>query len=125
MRRFEIGRVTAMLLILCYAAICVVAFNLLRVPVNRWSVTTAVLGAAIIVGGLVAGMNYNHPFTTDGRLYFFTTSISPTVSGQVVDVVAKPNAPLKQGDVLFRIDPKPYSSSSTRSGPRWRYSNKT
>ena len=98
----------AILLLLSYGALCVVAFRLLRVPVNRWTVTTAVLGAAVVVGGLVAGMNYNHPFIADGRLYFFTTSVSPTVSGQVVDVVAKPNVSLKQGDVLFRIDARPY-----------------
>ena len=98
----------AILLLLAYAAICVVAFKVLRTPINRWSVTTAAVGAALIVGGLFAGMNYNHPFTTDGRIYFYTTSIAPTVSGQVAEVVAKPNVPLKQGDVLFRIDPRPY-----------------
>jgi multidrug resistance efflux pump len=98
----------AILLLLGYAALCVVAFKLLRVPVNRWSVTTAAIGATVVVGGLLAGMNYNHPFTTDGRVYFYTTSIAPTVNGQVVDVVVQPNVPLKQGDVLFRIDARPY-----------------
>lgn len=98
----------ALLLILTYSAICVVAFKLLRVPANRWTITTAIIGAMIVIGGLFAGMNYNHPFTTDGRLYFYTTSITPTVSGHVTDVVVKPNVPVKQGDVLFRLDPRPY-----------------
>jgi multidrug resistance efflux pump len=30
------------------------------------------------------------------------------VGGQVVEVPVTPNAPLKKGDVLFRIDPRPY-----------------
>lgn len=98
----------AALLLLAYAAICVIVFKLLRVPVNRWTVTTACVGAVVVVGGLLAGMNYNHPFTTDARIYFYTTSISPTVKGLVVEVDAKPNVPIKQGERLFRVDPKPY-----------------
>ena len=35
------------------------------------------IGALVVIGGLLAGMNYNHPFTTDARLYFFTTPIVP------------------------------------------------
>lgn len=98
----------AALLLLAYAAICVIAFKLLRFPLNRWSVTTAGLGGISIVGGLLLSMNYNHPFTTDGRLYFYTTPIVPTVKGHVVEVAVKPNAALKAGDLLFRIDPRPY-----------------
>jgi multidrug resistance efflux pump len=32
-----------------------------------------------VIGGLLAGMNHNHPFTSDARIYFYTTPISPTV----------------------------------------------
>jgi multidrug resistance efflux pump len=53
-------------------------------------------------------MNYNHPFTKNARIYFTTTPIMPTVKGRVIDVPVKPNEPLKDGDVLFRIDPQPY-----------------
>jgi multidrug resistance efflux pump len=98
----------AVLLLLAYAAICVVVFKLLRVPVNRWSVTTAAVSGVVVVGGLLLGMNYNHPFATDGRLFFYTTPIVPTVQGHVVEVAVEPNVPVKQGDLLFRIDPRPY-----------------
>jgi multidrug resistance efflux pump len=37
-----------------------------------------------------------------------SVAIVPNVSGQVVDVPVRPNAPLKAGDVLFRIDPAPF-----------------
>jgi multidrug resistance efflux pump len=98
----------AALLLLGYAAIGVVVFKLLRVPINKWTITTAGIGGVVVVGGLLAGMNYNHPFTNDGRIYFYTTPIVPTVQGTVVEVTVKPNAPMERGDVLFRIDPKPY-----------------
>jgi multidrug resistance efflux pump len=98
----------AVLLLLIYAAICVAIFKILRVPLNRWTVTAAVIGGVTIVGGLLAGMNYNHPFTTDARLYFFTTPVVPQVKGRVIEVPVKPNVALKKGDPLFKIDPAPY-----------------
>lgn len=39
-----------------------------------------------------------------------SVSIVPDVSGEVIDVPASPNAPLKAGDVLFRIDPTPFAA---------------
>ena len=53
-------------------------------------------------------MNYNHPFTTNARIYFTVTPVLPSVRGRVIEVPAPTNAPLKEGDVLFRIDPAPY-----------------
>src|SRR4029077_3661795 len=53
-------------------------------------------------------MNYNHPFSASARIYFATTPIMTTVKGRVMEVPVQPNAPLKQGDVLFKIDPQPY-----------------
>jgi multidrug resistance efflux pump len=57
---------------------------------------------------LLLVMNYNHPFTTNARIYFPVTPILPTVKGRVIEVPVRVNAPLKEGDVLFRIEPKPY-----------------
>ena len=34
--------------------------------------------------------------------------IVPQVAGQVVEVPVKPNTPVRRGDVLFRIEPRPY-----------------
>jgi RND family efflux transporter MFP subunit len=39
-----------------------------------------------------------------------SVSIVPNVAGEVIDVPVAANAPLKAGDVLFRIDPAPYES---------------
>jgi multidrug resistance efflux pump len=98
----------AALLLLGYAAICVVIFKFLRVPINKWTVTTAAIGGVVLIGGLLVLMNYNHPFTTDARIYFYTTPIVPEVKGRVVEVAVKPQTPLKRGDKLFSIDPRPY-----------------
>jgi multidrug resistance efflux pump len=98
----------AVLLLLGYTAICVVIFKLLRVPVNKWTVATAGIGAVVLIGGLLLTMNYNHPFTTDARLFFYSTPIVTEVRGRVIEVAVQPNVPLKRGDLLFKIDPRPY-----------------
>ena len=97
-----------LLLILTYVAVCYAVFKIFRIPVNQWSLATATLGGIVFIALLLLLMNYNHPFTTNARIYFTVTPILPSVKGRVVEVPVAPNAPLKQGDVLFRIDPKPY-----------------
>ncbi len=37
-----------------------------------------------------------------------SVQITPNVAGQVIEVPVKPNEPIKKGDVLFRIDPRPF-----------------
>ncbi len=97
-----------LLLILTYLSICYVVFKLFRIPVNQWSLATAALGGIIGIALLLLIMNYNHPFTKNARIYFSVTPVLPTVRGRIIEVPVKENAPLKEGDVLFRIDPKPF-----------------
>ncbi len=97
-----------LLLILIYTAICVAVFKIFSIPVNKWTLPTAALGGIFMIGIILLVMNYNHPFTSTARIYFATTPIMPNVKGRVVEVPVQPNAPLKQGDVLFKIDPTPY-----------------
>jgi len=97
-----------LLLILIYVSFCYVVFKLFRIPVNQWSLATAALGGIIGIALLLLIMNYNHPFTRNARIYFSVTPVLPGVRGRVIDVPVQTNTPLKQGDVLFRIDPKPY-----------------
>ena len=61
-----------------------------------------------IIGIILLVMNYNHPFSSNARIYFTTTPILPDVKGRVIEVPVEPNTLLKAGDVLFRVDPQPY-----------------
>lgn len=96
------------LLILIYVSICYVIFKLFRIPVNQWSLATATLGGMVGIALLLILMSYNHPFSSNARIYFAVTPIVPAVRGRVIDVPVEPNMPLKQGDVLFKLDPQPY-----------------
>ena len=96
------------LLCLIYVSFCYVVFKAFKIPVNQWSLATATLGGIIGIALLLLVMNYNHPFTSNARIYFTVTPVLPTVKGRVIEVPVKTNTPLKEGDELFRIDPKPY-----------------
>ncbi|PTM97347.1 HlyD family secretion protein [Mycoplana dimorpha] len=97
-----------LLLILTYAAICIAVFKIFRIPITQWTVSTAVLGGIFLISALILLMSYNHPYSSDGRIYFTSAPVIPAVGGLVVDVPVATNTPLKKGDVLFRIDPRPY-----------------
>ncbi len=100
-----------LLLILTYAAFAYAIFRIFRIPVNGFTLLTAALGGIALIGALLLGMNYNHPFTSQARFYFTTTPIIPGVSGIVTEVDVEPNTPLKAGDVLFRIDSEPFKNA--------------
>ncbi|HWV10645.1 MAG TPA: biotin/lipoyl-binding protein, partial [Pseudomonas sp.] len=99
-----------LLLILTYTAICVAIFKVFRIPLNKWTVPTAVLGGIVLIGSLIFLMNYNHPYSEVSRSYFVSTPIVPAVSGQVIEVPAQGNRLMEKGDVLFRIDPTPFEN---------------
>ncbi|NWK55434.1 HlyD family secretion protein [Verrucomicrobiaceae bacterium N1E253] len=99
-----------LLLILTYTALCVAIFKIFKIPLNKWTVPTAVLGGIVLVGGLVFLMNYNHPHSRTAVRAFVSTPIVPNVKGIVVEIPVKPNVLVKKGDVLLRIDPVPFQA---------------
>ncbi len=102
-----------LLLMLTYAAICTAIFKIFRIPLNKWTLPTAVLGGIVMLGVLFFTMNYNHPYAENTREYFYSTPITPDVAGIVVEVPVKPNVPVKKGDVLFKLDPRPFEYDIT------------
>ena len=98
------------LLTLTYVALCYATFKLFRIPVNQWTLATAALGGIFGLSLLFITMAYNHPFSTNARIYFTVTPILPSVRGRVIEVPVedRTNQHLEAGEVLFKIDPKPY-----------------
>jgi multidrug resistance efflux pump len=72
-------------------------------------IAAAVLGVLFVCGILIA-VNFWHPMTTDARVFQHVVQIAARTSkpGRVSEVPIEPNTPLKQGEVLFRIDPRPF-----------------
>lgn len=79
------------------------------VPFNFfWKISPVLVMLALLVG-LFIPMGWGAP---SGPLVVgrHSVAITPDVAGEVVDVPVQPNAPLKRGDVLFRIDPVPFEA---------------
>ncbi len=99
------------ILILTYAALATLAFKVLKVPVNKWTVPTAALGGVFMMAWLYISMAFFHPYTPYARTYFMTSPISSQVQGKVVKVFVKSDEPLKKGDPLFQVDPTPFQAA--------------
>ncbi len=96
------------ILLAAYFSFCWIIFKIFKIPLNKWSGTTVILGAVIMMSTILMGMAYFHPASRTARTYFVTTQIVSNVKGKVTEVVAKPNIPMKGGEILFKIDPTPF-----------------
>ena len=75
-----------------------------------------VLGAAIVIAAVVTGVAvyralYIHPRTDDAYVRANFIGIAPHVSGPIVELPIVDNQRVKQGDLLFVVDPRPYKST--------------
>ena len=103
-----------LLIIMTYAALAYGCFKLFNIPVNKWTVPTAILGGIFIVAGLILTMDYNHPYTFMAQKAVITVPVIPQVSGTVSEVLVTPNKPIKAGSILFKIDPTVYQARVDR-----------
>ena len=78
------------------------------------------LGILIVVGAVVAGawayrLNFVNPRTDDAAVRANVVGIAPQVSGPIVDLRVVDNQAVKQGDLLFAIDCRPYEARLARA----------
>jgi len=99
-----------LLMILTYITLCWIIFKIFRITINKWSMTTAILGGIAMIGTTLMGMAYYHPASITARTYFVTTAIVPNVKGRVTEVNVEPNKMVKKGDILFKIQDTPYKA---------------
>ncbi len=90
----------------------VILFLLVKLNIVRftlfWKVSPFIVLLLLLVG-LFIPMGWGAP---QGSAVVVRNSVSivPDVAGEVIEVPVMANAPLKSGDVLFRIDPTPYAA---------------
>jgi len=79
------------------------------IPFNMfWKISPVVVLLALLFG-LFIPMGWGAP---SGPVALIRNSVQiiPSVSGEVIDIPATANVPLRAGDVLFRIDPTTYKA---------------
>ncbi|EPQ4268259.1 biotin/lipoyl-binding protein [Klebsiella pneumoniae] len=76
---------------------------------KKWPLLALVL-AAILALILVIWQLQTSPETNDAYVYADTIDVVPEVSGRIVEMPIRDNQRVKKGDLLFRIDPRPYQA---------------
>jgi len=74
-------------------------------------VTLTVLIAVVMTGVLVARRTDERPSTSDAFIQAYIVNMASEVSGRIVELNVLDNQQVKEGQVLFQIDPKPYQLS--------------
>lgn len=93
-----------------YLVILFALVKLRLVPWNLfWKVSPGIV-MGLLLFGLFIPMGWGAP---QGSAVVVRNSVAivPDVAGEVIDVPVAANAPLKAGDVLFKIDPVPFQST--------------
>lgn len=70
----------------------------------------ALVLAAIVALIVVIWQLQTSPETNDAYVYADTIDVVPEVSGRIVEMPIRDNQRVKKGDLLFRIDPRPYQA---------------
>jgi multidrug resistance efflux pump len=66
----------------------------------RWGIVSCLM----LTVGLITVIFYFHPSTTTATLFFRTVPIVPEINGRVSEVHVQFSAPVKKGDVIFKLD---------------------
>jgi multidrug resistance efflux pump len=74
-----------------------------------WKVAVAIF-PVVAIAALLLLLNIFAPTTSDVRVVNYVVPIVSQVRGRVTEVPVENNRPVKKGDVLFRIDPTPYTN---------------
>ena len=74
----------------------------------RKIVSLLIVAGAVAITFYVWGITEQHPRTDDATARANVVGIAPRVSGQTIKLNVQDNQEVKQGDVLFEIDPEDY-----------------
>jgi multidrug resistance efflux pump len=76
-----------------------------------WTTTAAVIVVTLPILGMAALLlllNVYAPSALDVQVVKYVVQVVPRVAGRVIDVPVEPNRLTRKGDLLFRIDPRPF-----------------
>ncbi len=94
-------------LTLCYVGILAILVKLKVIKLTLWWKISPAVWFVLLLVVLFIPMLWGAPAGTV-TAFQYVVEIVPNVSGEVIEVPAKPLTPMKKGDVLFKIDPRPF-----------------
>jgi len=84
------------------------------VPYKKY-ITLALVVVTVLILCFVIYRLDSEPRTDDAYVYADTIDVSPEVSGRIIELAVRDNQAVKQGDLLFQIDPRPYEDALIRA----------
>ncbi len=99
---------------LIYASFYFLVFGKGLVKKNGRNVSIFVGVGVMLIGAIIFSWLTVAPTTKDGRVFQYVIPIVPKVAGAVIEVPAQPLVPIREGDVLFRIETDPFQATVDR-----------
>lgn len=88
--------------------------SLKKAPRNKLPALLLALLALVVLIFVIWRVD-SKPATDDAYVSADTIDVVPEVSGRIVELAVVDNQQVKQGDLLFRIDPRPYEASLAKA----------
>ena len=99
------------LLLIIYVSIILILFKVLKIKPTAFRIAGIIVGGVLMIGGVVVVWALSAPISERVITTQYVVQLVPYVKGQVKAVYAKPNQPMKRGDLLLEIDPTPYQNT--------------
>lgn len=94
-------------LTLIYVALLFVLIRLKLVPNTGLTWATTLVWMVVLFIFLFIPLQWGAPQGST-RVLTRAVQVIPNVNGEVIEIAAEPNVPLKAGDLLFQLDPEPF-----------------
>ena len=85
-----------------------------KIPRNKLPALLLVLLAVVVLLFVIWRLD-SAPATNDAYASADTIDVVPEVSGRIVELAVSDNQQVKQGDLLFRIDPRTYEMNLAKA----------
>ena len=99
---------------LIYASFYFLVFGKGLVKKNGRNISIFVGVGVVLISAIIFSWLTVAPTTKDGRVFQYVIAIVPKVAGEVIEVPAEPLVPMREGDVLFLIEPDPFQATVDR-----------
>jgi len=98
-----------LLLLLLYAGFATAIFKIFKIPLNKYTVPTAILGGVVFLFTLLFWMNFKHPYAKYAKEVFVSIPIVPDFMGRWLMCLWNPMFWCRKGMFFFRLIPSPTS----------------
>jgi membrane fusion protein (multidrug efflux system) len=82
-----------------------------RISALRWPIMIGVVALAVLIGVVVYLTGGRYESTDDSSIQGARVNVAASISGRVVELLVRDNQFVHQGDVIFRLDGRPYQAA--------------